>query len=151
MANRNRTAGHSFECKVAAMFRAAGFEHVVTSRSESKSRDDAKIDLINKNEADNGRLPYDVQCKCVRGRVKYDVLLKEIKGTGSTIKVVVHQSTTRKIDKNKKISFHPVGEYAIVHLEDFMALLKKEKEWREIAVKLARDSGQFDNLGNMAG
>ena len=55
----SRTKGHSYETKIAKEFRELGYTGVVTSRSESKSMDDKKVDLIDTE----GKLPYYVQLK----------------------------------------------------------------------------------------
>lgn len=43
---RNRTRGHDYERLIANELRELGFPQVCTSRSESKSMDDKKVDLI---------------------------------------------------------------------------------------------------------
>lgn len=42
----NRNRGHNYERLIAEELRELGFPGVVTSRSESKSMDDKKVDLI---------------------------------------------------------------------------------------------------------
>src|ERR1700744_2425012 len=72
--NRNRDAGHGFERWIVKWFIKLGFPHVVTSRSESRSRDNDQIDVLNKDEYINGRLPYNVQGKCYSSTPDYSLI-----------------------------------------------------------------------------
>lgn len=125
MSTRNRTAGHSFELECARLFREAGFSHVVTTRSESRSRDNQQIDLINKDEGTNGRLPYNVQCKNKTTKVVYHKILSELPKTPNVVNVVIHKQTEKTAKSGR---FLPVGKYAILNLEDFMNIVKKLNE-----------------------
>lgn len=55
----NKRRGNLYECKIAKELRDLGYDGIVTSRSESKSMDDMKIDLIDKNN----KLPFHCQIK----------------------------------------------------------------------------------------
>lgn len=72
-AKRNRTAGHNYERKIASLYREAGYLDAVTTRQESRSLDNCKVDIA--------RVPFYPQCKygyktmSVNG---YIALLKEI-------------------------------------------------------------------------
>lgn len=68
---RNVTAGSNYELDIRDKYRALGFPHVVSTRSENKTRDGQKIDLINTDEWKNGRFPYNVQCKNTCQHVEY--------------------------------------------------------------------------------
>jgi hypothetical protein len=121
---RNRTAGHNWEREIVKDLQSLGFTHVCTSRSESKSRDDQKIDIINKNELLNGRLPYNIQAKCTTGHLKYGKVLAELPdGTGS-VNVIFHKQTEKAGNR-----FVTVDNFAIMYLEDFYAIIKKLKEY----------------------
>ena len=76
---RNRARGNAYECKIAKELNELGF-NVVTSRSESKRMDDAKVDLI---DLDN-KLPCYLQLK---------------KTTSTPSYFSIRESTT--VDKNK--------------------------------------------------
>ena len=54
---QNKQRGSNFERQIAKQLRELGFQGCVTSRSESKSTDDNKIDIIDKNK----QLPFDMQ------------------------------------------------------------------------------------------
>lgn len=83
MSNRNRTAGHGFEREVVQDFRNAGFSECVSSRSESKRLDDAKVDLAFTD-------PFQVQCKFTKLAPNFHTLLKEMPNNGK-INVVFHK------------------------------------------------------------
>lgn len=119
MATRNRRAGHNYERDVAKALQDHGFEHVVTSRSENRSRDGQKVDLCHKDEYKNQRLRYNIQCKSAAERVNYTQLLAEMPDERPFINVVLH----RKTSKSKGGKFMVKGEYAILTQEDFLMLI----------------------------
>lgn len=92
-AKRNRTAGHVWERECAKNLRIIGYEHVVTSRSESKRRDDSGVDLMNKDEFINGRLPWNFQCKSTITLNYLKVL--EAMPKDSQINVILHRQSKR--------------------------------------------------------
>lgn len=71
-----RNKGHAFERVVAEIWREAGWEKCVTSRSESKNLDDMGIDLCYTE-------PFIVQCKAVEALNVHKALgqMPEIEGT----------------------------------------------------------------------
>lgn len=119
----SRTAGHRYELTVMHWFRSIGFPHLVTSRSESRSRDNQKIDLINQNESVTGRFPYDVQCKNVCKPLKYKEILDEIKPTKNVIRVIFHKLTAKA-----DVKFVHQGHYAILSAEDFLKMAARLKQ-----------------------
>lgn len=133
----HRTAGNNYELTVMHWFRSIGFKHLVTSRSESHSRDDQKIDLINKDEAINGRIPYDIQCKNVSQHLKYKAILDEIKPKKNIIRVIFHK-LTEKTGKTKTIFVHK-GHYAILHAEDFLKMVAELEKLRQYHASAERD------------
>lgn len=121
LGKRNRNAGHKWERDCKKNFINIGFSHVVTTRSESRSRDAKKIDLMNKEEGLNGVLPFAVQCKSYSQKVDYYELLKEM--DSEEIKVILHKFT-----KKAKKKFVTKGEYAIMYAEDFFKIIKLLKD-----------------------
>lgn len=121
MATRNRSAGHKYECDVVNCLRTIGFPYVVSSRSENRNRDGDKVDICNRNEFDNGRLKYDIQCKTTSGTLAYITVLKQIVSDCGRIPVVLHR-TTRKSASGK---FMVKGEYAFLHQRDFLQLISE--------------------------
>jgi hypothetical protein len=129
--SRNRRAGHGFELTIKNIFISLGFPHVVTCRSESRSRDGEGIDLINKDEATNGRLPFNVQCKNSNRIPKYDELLNRIPKTPGVINVILHKFTCNKGNKNSTGKFVTKGHYAILEMDDFLKLVEENKKLKE--------------------
>ena len=123
---RNRRAGHDLERTVAELLRTIGFPHVVTSRSENQKRDSQGIDLMNTEELENGRLPYNIQCKCTTERPKYDALLKALPKVKNVINVIIHKYTTRSASGGGV--FVTRGHYAILEMNDFLELVKEREE-----------------------
>lgn len=116
----NRTAGHNYEREITKEFRELGFIACSTSRLESRSRDNAKVDLCNKDEHIHGRLPYNIQCKTIVGNADYRKFLKEMPA-GTEINVVLHKSTK----KTPGGIFKPTGQYALLYKEDFYRMVKR--------------------------
>jgi|SRR6185369_14970601 len=127
---RNRTAGSNWERDLVQLFRSIGFPHVVTTRSESRSRDAQKIDLINKDEFKNGRLPYNVQAKNIKGHLKYAKVLGELPQDEGVINVILHKQTEKKNNR-----FVTVDKFAILRLEDFIDMAKRLREYEQATVR----------------
>ena len=125
LGKRNRGAGHKWERDCKNRFIEIGFPHVVTSRSESRSTDARKIDLMNSRERLNGVFPFAVQCKSYSSRLDYHKLMEEI--DSDEIKVILHRFT-----KKAKTKFMTQGEYAILKIDDFFNLIKQLNEQKPI-------------------
>lgn len=130
-AKRARNVGHTWERDCVKYMVDCGFDDCVTSRSTSRSRDDAKVDLCNKHEGvdfadpnspDTPRLPYNIQCKCTKGLSNYPVLLDEIEEFNghNRVNVIFHKCTEKQPDG----VFKTRGEYALLHLEDFLKMIR---------------------------
>lgn len=121
--NRNRTAGHNWERYCLNVLKVIPyFKNLVTSRSESKRRDDRGIDLMNQDEADNGRIIFDIQCKTTCNSINYNKLIKEL-GT-DRVPLVLH----RKTEKKGKV-FRKEDDYAILRFDDFLEILKRVNDF----------------------
>ena len=68
-----RNKGQRYETKIAQELRNLGFTDVVTSRSESKSMDDKKVDLVDRS----GKLPCYIQLKNTVNTPQYHAIKKE--------------------------------------------------------------------------
>lgn len=114
---RNRAAGHNWEREVVLLLKAIGFINVATSRSQSRARDDKKIDIMNSDEDSHGRLPYNIQCKSESKSVAYPKILSQIPKDGR-INVVFHKQTKRSGTK-----FLTQDMYAVLYLQDFLNMM----------------------------
>ena len=124
--SRNRTAGLNEERSKAKKVREVfKWPHVVTSRAESRTRDDQKVDLINHNEYENGRMIYDFQIKNTTVNVNYHKLIGEMPDLEETMPVILHKKTEKKNDR-----FLPVGEYAIMKADDWFKQMGQLEEFK---------------------
>lgn len=135
---RNRNAGHSFELEMADAFRKAGFPHVVTSRSENRHRDAQKIDLVNKDELENGRLPYNIQCKNSVGKLSYQKLLSQLPKNEGIVNVLVHKQTEKAVTR-----FITRDKFAILYLADFLTMVELLDKYKKGYTLL---SDYFDSI-----
>jgi hypothetical protein len=120
---RNLNAGNSFERTMVQALKLVGFPHVTSARWEGRSRDGQKVDIMNKDEAKNGRLRYNFQCKNITktGKFSYAKVLSEMP-EGEEINVILHNQTFRSVEGNR---FFSGGQYAHLGLKDFMTILKE--------------------------
>jgi hypothetical protein len=113
MANRNRSAGHSWERECVKLL-SEFFPDVVTSRSESRRRDDQKVDLCYTDY-------LNVQCKTLKDRVDYISIIKEMPVEDGQLNVIFE----RKTKKSPKGKFVMQGKYVHMTLDDFINLIRK--------------------------
>lgn len=118
--NRNRTEGHRYEIEEARLLRESGlFPHVVTTRSENRTRDGQKVDLINKDEITTGRIEYNFQCKSSAQLIPYPQLLSEMPQVDGIMNVVLNKQTKRAGTR-----FRERGRYVIINRDDFQSMMK---------------------------
>lgn len=138
---RNRSVGLNFERDLAKKFRELGYEHIVTTRAESRSRDNQGIDLINKDEGVNGRFEFNVQAKSINKHVAYAKLLASIPNVNNVKNVVIHRQTTKHGTR-----FVETGRYAILNLEDFFKMVEETNKLRAEVEKLNAEIGFMNDL-----
>ncbi len=78
-----RTKGHAYEREVVRCFKSLGFSNAVSSRSESKNRDDLKVDLCYTS-------PFNIQCKATETAPNMHKLLDSMPQEGR-LNVVYHK------------------------------------------------------------
>jgi hypothetical protein len=116
---RNRSAGHGYEVELAKRFRRF-FPDIITSRAGNRSRDAQGIDLVNRDEHLNGRLPLNVQAKNVLlGKLQYQRVLDKMPREKGIINVIYHNAT-----KKSGTKFMKQGEYVFMSSEDFELMLE---------------------------
>lgn len=120
---RNLAAGKSFEQMIVRELTPI-YPDISTSRLCNRYRDNQKVDLCNKNEQKNGRLPYNIQCKNTTGGVNYlqlhGLMPQDTPGIGN---VIVHNYTLRKDLANGDSRFETAGTFAIMQYRDMQRLL----------------------------
>lgn len=107
-----RQKGHAYERKIAEEFRQLGYDKCLTSRLESKKRDDEKVDLCHTGN-------WNIQCKAVEKLGRYHDILDTMPVEEENINVIFHKI-------NRK------GEVVAMRKEDFYRIIlrldKLEKE-----------------------
>ena len=109
----NRTAGHAWERECLNLLKHL-FPNAKTSRNESKTRDDQKVDLCFTE-------PYNIQCKTTNTNLDYEAILKSMPDEPTNINVIFHKKT-----KKSNTRFLTVGKYVILQLDDFLKLIDEK-------------------------
>jgi len=123
MSNRNRVAGHNFERQCINILKSIGYTDAASSRSSNRNRDALKIDIVNKDEIVNGRLPWAIQCKNVVNHLKYAKVIAEMPKEPNVTRVVFHNQTEKVGER-----FITRDQFAILYLDDFIEIMKKLKQ-----------------------
>lgn len=108
-----RTAGHSYERKLAQELREIGFDSCVTSRAESKTRDDQGVDLCHTG-------PLNIQAKRWKSAPSYHTTLDAMPDEPGQINCIFHKRPNK-------------GEVVVMAKTDFLELaetLLKERIWK---------------------
>lgn len=124
---RNKQCGSTWERTLAQKFRELGFKDVITTRQGSRELDALKIDLMNSNTSAEGRLPYNVQAKNVKGHLPYAKVIGELPKENNIINVVCHKMTEKKNNR-----FVEVDKFAILYLDDFLDMVKRLKQYESV-------------------
>lgn len=72
---------------------------------------------MNKDEEENGRLPFEFQCKTTTTNLNYHKLIKSMPGKSPP--VILHKYT----EKSNKGKFVTKGTYAIMQMDCFLDLI----------------------------
>ena len=110
----SKTKGNRYEQKIAKELREIGFKGVVTARSESKSKDDDKIDLIDKD----GLLPVEIQLKATQSIPSYFKIRSESSVDNKKFAIIWAKQ------EKKETNICTVGECVIIDKELFYELIK---------------------------
>jgi hypothetical protein len=131
---RNRSVGHAFELVTAKQIKGV-FPHIASTRSCNRARDNEGIDLCNKDEYKNGRLPYNIQCKSVTGNVQYLKLMNSMPKEKGIMNVVFHRYTEKQVTKTGD-KFYVKGEFAISRMVDYIELVKAAEVLRHVMLHI---------------
>lgn len=112
----NKRRGSTWERTIVSYLKDMGYEESVTCRAESKSRDDAKVDICN--------LPgWNIQAKTLHTPIHPEKILPTMPNEEENINVIFYKKTRKSGQR-----FLSEGEYAILRLEDFLNIMKKIKD-----------------------
>ena len=110
----SKTKGSRYEQQIAKELRDLGFTGCVTARSESKSTDDNKIDIVDKD----GKLPFNIQLKKTLVAPQYFKIREE-----STVNPESFVLFWAKQEK-KETNICTVGECVTMDKKTFYQLIK---------------------------
>ena len=119
----NKRRGSDYERKIAKELREIGYESVVTSRSESKSIDDAKVDLIDKSN----ELPCHFQLKRTMKYPNYLAIDKECSLKDKPLVLLWD------VQRATESTFRSDGELVIMKKEFFYELLQIYRNYKLIS------------------
>lgn len=117
---QNKQRGSNFERQIAKELRDLGFEGCVTSRSESKSTDDNKVDIIDKNK----QLPFNMQIQTKKTSSTPSYFGIREQSTVDNESFVIIWSKTRRA-KEKMVT---VGDCVMLPKSMFYKLIKNYAE-----------------------
>lgn len=123
LASKNRTKGNSLERAVVNDLKNIGFIGCVTSRSESKNKDNNKIDIIDTNND----LPTNIQVKYLCNCPNYFTISSECTDKSKPFSIVWKKST--------KDGSNSPGTIAMIPYSYFLDLLKTEFEYKKLINK----------------
>jgi len=133
MPNRNRTAGNNLERKYAIELRDIGYDNIVTSRSESRLLDAAKVDLFDSNRG-SPEFKYFIQVKNTTKDLKYTDMFKDESRATDLPYVIMHNKTEKRGTR-----FFSEGEYVIMEKNTFYNLIRKSDgidwQWKLLQIK----------------
>lgn len=110
MANRNRSAGCSWERTIVQMLKDMGYD-AETSRYASRKADDSGVDIISED------FPLRIQAKISQNQPNCAKILEE-----KDCNVIFF----RKVEKANK-NFISQGDYAMLRLDDLLKLIGEKK------------------------
>lgn len=120
LASKNRNKGNSLERAVVNDLKALGFVGCVTSRSESKNKDNNKIDIIDTHND----LPTNIQIKYLQNCPNYFTISSECSDKSKPFSIIWKKST--------KDGSNSPGTIAMIPYNYFLHLLKIELEYKKL-------------------
>jgi len=110
----SRTKGHKYESQIVRELKDLGFPGCKTSRSESKSTDDNKVDIIDTE----GRLPCSIQLKKTQSIPSYFKIRSESTVDPKTFCIIWNKQ------EKKETNICSIGECVIMDKQFFYELIK---------------------------
>jgi len=116
----NKTRGSSFERYCINKLKELGYDKAVSSRAESKNRDNLGVDICYTE-------PFNIQCKTLSKNIDIYDVITNMPSEESMINMIFYRKT-----KKAKVNFVTQGEYAILHLNDFLTIMKILNKYKKI-------------------
>lgn len=98
-----------------------GYDELKSSRSESRSLDNDKIDIAQLSTAKN-ELPFYVQCKCTKTTPSIAKIISECPRKDKPLVIVWNKQI------NKEVNMASEGEFVMLTKEYFYELVKLKEE-----------------------
>ena len=117
----SRRKGNAYELKIIKELEALGYDELKSSRSESRSLDNDKIDIAQLSTAEN-ELPFYVQCKATKVTPSISKIIKDCPRKDKPLIIVWNKQI------NKEVNMASDGEYVMMTKEYFYELVKLKDE-----------------------
>ena len=114
----SRRKGNAYELKIIKELGALGYDELRSSRSESRSLDNDKIDIAQLSTAEN-ELPFYVQCKATKNTPSISKIIQDCPRKDKPLVIVWNKQI------NKEVNMASDGEYVIMPKDFFYQLIKK--------------------------
>lgn len=117
----SKNKGNRYELKIIKELTELGYDGLKSSRSESKSLDNDKIDIAQDKDAKN-ELPFYVQCKCTKNTPNVQEILEACPRKNKPLIVVWNKQI------NKEVNMASAGEFIMLEKSFFYELIKKDTQ-----------------------
>lgn len=131
----SRRKGNKYELKIIKELIDIGYPGLVSSRSESKSLDNDKIDIADPENV----LPFYVQCKCTKVYPKYSEIIDVCPRKDKPL-VIFHNKQI-----NKTTNMASAGEFIIMLDSFFLTIINKDINIQYIEKK-TKNTPSYDKL-----
>lgn len=130
----SRRKGHNYELQIIKELTDCGYPGLVSSRSESKRLDDAKIDIADLENV----MPFYVQCKKTKNTPSIQKLNEEVGLKDKPLAIFWAKQ------ENREVNMVTSGEYVIIPKEFFYTLIKNDMALKELVNKLTKIKEEKD-------
>lgn len=113
----SRRKGNAYELKIIRELTELGYDELKSSRSESRSLDNDKIDVAQLSTAEN-EMPFYVQCKATKNTPSISKIIQECPRKDKPLVIVWNKQI------NKEVNMASDGEYVMMTKEYFYELVK---------------------------
>jgi len=115
----SKRKGNNYELKIIKELTDLGYDGLKSSRSESKSLDNDKIDIAQDRDAKR-ELEFWVQCKCTKTTPNFEQIIKDCPRKEKPMAIFWNKQV------NKEVNMGSAGEFVVIEKKVFYSLLNKE-------------------------
>lgn len=117
----SKQKGNRYELKIIKELSELGYDGLKSSRSESRSLDNDKIDIAQDRDAEN-ELPFYVQCKCTKVTPNVQGILEACPRKDKPLVIIWNKQI------NKEVNMASAGEFVMLEKSFFYELIKKDAQ-----------------------